>query len=294
MNNAIRFPIRFFIATFVWSWLLWIPLALCGQGVIAVSPKLLSGMTMPVAILGAFGPLAGALFSLRKEQGKGSAIQYLRSFLDIRLGWKAYVYPLLILGGSTAIAWLLPEFYGEERLPMLFPSVWIFIPYLVMMIFLGGGQEEFGWRGYALPRLEERYGIWIANILLGIVWAFWHLPLWFIPGASQMYMNFGGFIFRSLCARRRQCVHSFHAYTGFAAGCTPTPFLDLGNVDVHYWNSYYDISNQTIELIRSSFRTSYVFLQQTCNLKDYGDILLIIQEDHILYSPSLTFFALYY
>ena len=194
MKENIRFPYRFFITAFIWSWVFWIPLILCSQGVIAVSPKILSNITMPAAILGAFGPLAGALFSLRTEQGKGSVVQYLRSFLDYRLGWKAYLYPFLILGGSTVIAWLLPEFYGEERLPMLFPSFWIFFPYLVLMMFLGGGQEEFGWRGYALPRLEERYGIWIANLLLGIVWAFWHLPLWFIPGASQMYMNFGGFI----------------------------------------------------------------------------------------------------
>ena len=62
------------------------------------------------------------------------------------------------------------------------------------MILLGGGQEEFGWRGYALPILESKFGIWFANIILGIIHAFWHLPLWFITGTSQTYMNFGGFI----------------------------------------------------------------------------------------------------
>jgi uncharacterized protein len=194
MNDNDRFPFRFFIVAFFWSWLFWIPIVLASQGIIAVSSKLLSSITLPVSIVAAFGPLTGALFALHREQGKGSSAKYLRSFLDLRLGWKAYLLSFLVLGGSTALAWFLPEIYGEERLPMLLPSIWLFIPYLLIMIFLGGGQEEFGWRGYALPRLEKQFGLWFANIILGIIWACWHLPLWFITGTSQTYMNFGGFI----------------------------------------------------------------------------------------------------
>ncbi|MBK9389251.1 MAG: CPBP family intramembrane metalloprotease [Bacteroidetes bacterium] len=138
-------------------------------------------------------PLAGALYDLRKENGKGYARIYLRSFLDFRLGWKAYVFPILIFGGSSFSAWFLPELLGEERLQMLLPSVWLFIPYLLIMILLGGGQEEFGWRGYALPILESKFGIWYANFILGTIHAFWHLPLWLITGTSQTYMNFWGF-----------------------------------------------------------------------------------------------------
>jgi len=145
-------------------------------------------------MIGVFGPLVGALIALNKENGKGSSKKYLRSFLDFHLGWKAYLLPIFIFGGSTFIAWFLPELFGEERLPMLLPSVWLFIPYLFFMILLGGGQEEFGWRGYALPILESKFGIWSANIILGIIHAFWHLPLWFITGSSQTYMNFGGFV----------------------------------------------------------------------------------------------------
>ena len=145
-------------------------------------------------MLGAFGPLAGALFVLHQEKGKGSSRKYLQSFLDFNLGWKAYIIPIIIFGGSTFIAWFFPELFGEKRLSMLLPSIWIFIPCLLFMIFLGGGQEEFGWRGYALPILENKFGIWFANIILGIIWAFWHIPLWFITGTSQTYMNFGGFI----------------------------------------------------------------------------------------------------
>jgi len=195
MGVNVRFPYRFFLITFIWSWVLWTPLVLTNFKIMLTSDKLLSFLTIPIIILGAFGPLAGALFALREDQGvKGSSVKYLRSFLDLRLGWKAYVFPLVILGGSTFIAWFLPELFGEKRLPMLLPSIWVFIPYLLIMIFLGGGQEEFGWRGYALPLLEKQFGIWYANIILGVIWACWHLPLWFITGSNQIYMSFGGFV----------------------------------------------------------------------------------------------------
>ncbi len=194
MNKNIRFPFRFFIATFIWSWIIWTPLILASLKIIPVSENVFSVLTIPVIMIGVYGPLAGALFALHKENGKGSAKIYLRSFLDFRLGCKVYVLAILIFGGSTFIAWFLPELFGEERLPMLLPSVWLFIPYFLIMILLGGGQEEFGWRGYALPILESKFGIWYANMILGIIHAFWHLPLWFITGTSQTYMNFGGFI----------------------------------------------------------------------------------------------------
>ncbi len=193
--HSARFPFRFFLITFIWSWLLWTPLVLGNLKIIPVSGNFLSIVTWPIIILGTFGPLAGALFVLHQEKGKGSSRKYLRSFLDFNLGWQAYIIPIIIFGGSTFVAWFFPELFAEKRLSMLLPSIWVFIPCLLFMIVLGGGQEEFGWRGYALPLLERRFGIWFANIILGIIWAFWHIPLWFIKGTSQIFMNFGGFIF---------------------------------------------------------------------------------------------------
>ena len=194
MNKNVKFPVRFFVVTFIFSWVLWTPLVLCSLGTIPFPGKLLSAVRFPVIMLGAFGPLAGALYSLRHENGKGSARKYLQSFFGLNMGWKAYLLPVLILGGSTFAAWFFPELSGEERLPMLLPSIWIFIPCLIFMILVGGGQEEFGWRGYALPLLETRCGIWSANIILGVIWALWHIPTWFITGTTQSHMNFGGFL----------------------------------------------------------------------------------------------------
>ncbi len=194
MNKNVHFPARFFLVTFILSWALWTPLVLVSLNLIPVSDKLLPVIRFTGIMLGAFGPFAGAIFDLRRTKGKGSVRKYLETFLDFNLGWKAYVYPVVIFSGSTFIAWFFPGLSGGTRLSMLLPCLWVYIPCLLFMVFLGGGQEEFGWRGYALPMLESRFGIWFANIILGVIWAFWHLPLWFITGTSQTYMNFGGFV----------------------------------------------------------------------------------------------------
>lgn len=54
--------------------------------------------------------------------------------------------------------------------------------------------EEPAWRGFALPRLERHMSTLTAAVLLGVVWALWHVPLWFIPGTFQATLPFTGFL----------------------------------------------------------------------------------------------------
>ena len=121
----VRFPFRFFLVTYLWSWILWTPLVLGSLKIIPVPGNLISKLTFPFIVLGAIGPLAGALFVINQEKDKGSARKYLRSFLDFNLGRKTYIIPVIIFGGRTFIAWSFPELLGEKRLAMLFPSIWV-------------------------------------------------------------------------------------------------------------------------------------------------------------------------
>jgi membrane protease YdiL (CAAX protease family) len=59
-----------------------------------------------------------------------------------------------------------------------------------------GGQvgEELGWRGYALPRLARRFGLGGASLVLGVLWAGWHLPLFYMLGGDTVGQSFPLFV----------------------------------------------------------------------------------------------------
>ncbi|GAA1750939.1 type II CAAX endopeptidase family protein [Kocuria aegyptia] len=247
MEQLARFPYRFFVVTFVWSWLVWLPLVLATAGILPVDKSLVSVLSMPVSILAAFGPAVGAFVCLKTLHGEGAVRQYLRGLLDFRLGWQAWFIPILVLGGSTWLAWILPELWGEPRVEMFLPSVWVFLPYVLFMILFLGGQEELGWRGYILDTLEARLGAWLGNLLLGVIWAFWHLPLFFIQGTSQTFMPFAGFVLlmtgyswffswvRQVSGKRTWAGLIVHGWANAFVPLFPTVVMVEGAPQPRYW-----------------------------------------------------------
>lgn len=60
-----------------------------------------------------------------------------------------------------------------------------------------GGEEYFGWRGYAQPRLQEQFERWaplLTSLIIGIVWAVWHLPEFYNPASTQYALGWNGFV----------------------------------------------------------------------------------------------------
>jgi membrane protease YdiL (CAAX protease family) len=70
---------------------------------------------------------------------------------------------------------------------------YVIVPAIIFSTPVQAG-EEIGWRGYALPRLAARFGVARASVLLGIGWAAWHLPLFFIPGVDHYGQSFPLFV----------------------------------------------------------------------------------------------------
>jgi len=173
--DALRTFALFVAGTLAFSWGLWaLPL-------LGVVPPSSMGI---LARVGGFGPLVGALVALTAS-GR-SVRDWLRSSLRVRISARWYGYalvlpPLLVgVGGLVHVV----VFGASLDLGAINP-LW-FYPVAVVVVFLvGGGQEELGWRGFAQPALQERYSAVTASLGVGVVWALWHVPLFFVPGSPQ-------------------------------------------------------------------------------------------------------------
>jgi len=191
MENII--PIRFFIVTFLWSWLFMAILyIICRKKSVSENNFNFDKISFPFMVIGAFGPAVGAAFSLYTINGKEAVTHFFASFLSLNFGWVAWLSIFLVLGGSAFLSWLIPGILGK-KLTFNFHNLYKFPVILVVLTFLGGGQEEIGWRGYILPFFENGYGLLIGSLILGIIWSIWHLPLWFMPGSDQKQLNFFAF-----------------------------------------------------------------------------------------------------
>lgn len=104
----------------------------------------------------------------RLRQGRAGPSWYLFILLGI---------PALILAGIAVQPGMLAGFKGFP--PLLLVSY----PLTYVAVFFGGGPlgEEIGWRGFALPRMQPRYGPLRGTLLLGVLWTFWHLPDFLTP-----------------------------------------------------------------------------------------------------------------
>ena len=169
----------FFIISFVISWLLWIPSVLVSLGVIP------SG---PIQILGnfaIFGPFISAFLLSKLKAQKGEVKRLFLSGWNFKFGKKwilALLIPIFISGLTILIVSIIEPMDRFQYAPS--PIMWI--PNFFLYYFIGGPfTEEYGWRGYALDRLQSKFNAVISSLILGLVWGFWHLPLFFIEGSVQ-------------------------------------------------------------------------------------------------------------
>jgi uncharacterized protein len=189
--SSTRSLLLFFLFAFGFSWLFWPPPVLASQGFFSLPVP-----NMAWVILGAHGPLFASLVLTYQSGGWAAVKQLIRSGFNLRMAlewWLAIILiPVLLTGLAVWINVVLNDYPPD--LAMLRQPLLI-VPTFIMMFFLGGSfQEEFGWRGYALPRLLSQWNPLMASLLLGVIWGFWHLPLFHISGVSQSFMPFGIFV----------------------------------------------------------------------------------------------------
>ena len=165
----------FFLISYVGSWIILIPYLLSLWGI-------LQGDYSILYIIKPFtGPTLAAIIMTRLTEGK-EGLHHLRERLKQRhAGRQWYLLillgvPLLLLLGVIVQPGNLASFRG------LTPALLVSYPLNFFVVFFGVAlPEEIGWRGYALPRMQPRYGPLKATLLLGILWSFWHLLFFLTP-----------------------------------------------------------------------------------------------------------------
>jgi len=165
----------FFVLAYGIAWIMWLPVLLGQNGLGWSHSK--AGM-FPWIPLGTIGPFAAGLIVQAVCCGNLRAFRLWTSMPRMLLGTLAGMACIL------AARWLLAGigmtqsgFRAWDWAALLDFRHW-FIPMLI------GGPlgEEPGWRGFALPRMQSRWGPTPASIILGVLWAGWHLPLFLIHG----------------------------------------------------------------------------------------------------------------
>jgi CAAX protease family protein len=177
----------FFLTTFVITWGCWWSLAwLSGQGVMSYGQPLF----MTLYLLGGFGPTIAAYVAVIATRAEAPLSEYHRRLFRWRVNPVWYLVALglpFAIGFVSVRATMAVEPGFADR--VAFKPWGQLVPLFLTMI-IGGGLEELGWRGVAQPELERRMSRARAALLIGLVWAAWHLPLFSIPGVGQYGTSF--------------------------------------------------------------------------------------------------------
>jgi membrane protease YdiL (CAAX protease family) len=137
------------------------------------------------------GPTFSAFLMTGLTEGDAGMGRLLRRYVLWRVGLPWYLLVLIVFPALLLFTVLvLPGGMGVVR-----PIVLMYPVAYVIIFFVGGAFfEEPGWRGFALPRLQQRYGALRGTLILGVLWAFWHLPVFLVPGFNGAGTGFVGVI----------------------------------------------------------------------------------------------------
>lgn len=174
----------FFLITFVVTWTVYFAVA-----ALPADPDLPKVARELMFLPGTFAPALVAIALTAKAEGRAGVQSLLSRILRWQVAWQWYLFAagfMIAVKLTAALAhfslsgeW--PAF-GEESIFVMFAAI-------LVSAWVQAG-EEIGWRGYALPRLTRRMGLASASIVLGVIWASWHLPLFFIPGLEMTNQSF--------------------------------------------------------------------------------------------------------
>lgn len=173
----------YFAVTFATTWAFWLV-------AIALGGSVKNSSAVIPYVLGGFGPVIGAIVvrARRARRREPAPAHTVRLRLSLRLGW---VLPLLVMASATVAAGAVLAHLLDGPVVSLAEGRRLIsdaggpVPFFVGMLVAGPLSEEPGWRGTAYPRMRASLSRLQAGLLLGFIWAVWHVPLFFVRGTLQ-------------------------------------------------------------------------------------------------------------
>ncbi len=148
-----------------------------------------------IIMVGGFGPWISAFTITAVNEGMPAAKKTLKKVFRFRTSPLNYLLALVIPMAVMLTGYRLFVFLGGTPLDFgQTPPLYLYPMALLSVLLVGGGQEEPGWRGFALPTLMKRFSPLTTSVIIGLVWAFWHTPLFFNTGAAQASLPMGWYL----------------------------------------------------------------------------------------------------
>lgn len=124
------------------------------------------------------GPMVAAVIVAGIYYRARGVKELLRRYLRWRIGWSNYAFAILMPVAVVAVEAALNILLGAKRPAAAQIAAWpeLLPRFVFIFLFIGVGEET-GWRGFALPELQKRYSPLMASLILGVIWAAWHIPL---------------------------------------------------------------------------------------------------------------------
>jgi membrane protease YdiL (CAAX protease family) len=146
--------------------------------------------TKLVAILQVLTPTISAVILSGLIGGKQEIFRLLSGFARWKVGLRWYLAAFLMTGIPLLIAGVYIMMGNPPRGLQPGVTAWSLLSTLVFIFLSGPLCEEAGWRGFALPRLQARFSALVSSLILGLLWACWHIPYYFEPGYAAKGMPF--------------------------------------------------------------------------------------------------------
>ncbi len=190
--------VAYYVLAFAGSWLTVLPVLL-GRNGFGLLPYTFSFLQLwGLFMLGAFtGPTLSAFIVTAITSGKNGVRQFLRRYVQWRVGVRWYLlvflsYPVVTLLALSILLGTAPLNAIIQHWPLIFT---LYLPLILTVNLIDAVGEEPGFRGFALPRLQQQYGPLRGSVILGLLHSLWHLPGFFVIGWPGPFTPSGFVIF---------------------------------------------------------------------------------------------------